>query len=51
MPWVERHRRRTPYSWFQRTTVRSHYRRPAGRIPILPIAIALVVIVVLIAIF
>ena len=51
MPWVRRHRRSVPYSWFRSTTVQSHYRRSPSSIPIIPIAIALIVIVLLIAIF
>jgi hypothetical protein len=50
MPWVSSHRRRT--GLFGRNTwVRSHYRRRAGRVPIVPIVIAAVVILVLIAVF
>ncbi|WP_309113198.1 hypothetical protein [Saccharothrix sp.] len=51
MPWVRRHHRRTPYSWFRGTTVRSHFRRSPGRVPVVPIAIAVAVILLLIAIF
>ncbi|MFD9699801.1 hypothetical protein [Lentzea sp. NPDC059081] len=50
MPWVRRHRRSAPYSFFRTTTVRSHYRRPAGSTWVL-VAIAIAVIVLLIAIF
>jgi hypothetical protein len=50
MPWVRSHRRRT--SLFGRSTwVRSHYRRAPGRVPIIPIVLAIIVILVLIAIF
>jgi hypothetical protein len=50
MPWVRSHRRRS--SLFSRSTwVRSHYRRPAGRVPIVPIVNAVVVILVLLALF
>ena len=51
MPWVRRHRRHTPYSWFRSTTVRSHFRRSPGSIPIVPIVIVVAVILLLIAIF
>ncbi|GAA0209038.1 hypothetical protein GCM10010492_03380 [Saccharothrix mutabilis subsp. mutabilis] len=51
MPWVRRHRRHTPYSFFRGTTVRSHFRRAPGRVPIVPIVIAVAVILLLIAIF
>ncbi len=50
MPWVRRHRRSAPYSWFRTTTVRSHYRRPAGGVWI-PVLVAIAVIVLLIALF
>ncbi|MFS8096695.1 hypothetical protein LFM09_06095 [Lentzea alba] len=50
MPWVSRHRRRTPYSWFRSTTVRSHYRRRPGGAWI-PLLVVLAVIVLLIALF
>ncbi|MFD4675562.1 hypothetical protein ACFWNN_37945 [Lentzea sp. NPDC058450] len=50
MPWVRRHRRSRPYSWFGSTTVRSHYRRPANSKWIL-LAVAIAVIVLLIALF
>jgi len=50
MPWVRRHRRSAPYSWFRTTTVRSHYRRPATGL-LIPILIAIAVIVFLIAVF
>lgn len=46
MPWVERHRRRLPYSWFRSTTVRSHYRRPTG-LPIIWIVIGVAVVLFL----
>ncbi|WP_197288787.1 hypothetical protein [Nocardia sp. NRRL S-836] len=50
MPWVQRHRRRTPYSWFRSTTVRSHYRRrPLNAW--LPLVVVIAFIVLLIAIF
>ncbi|SFR29691.1 hypothetical protein SAMN04488564_12114 [Lentzea waywayandensis] len=50
MPWVRRHRRSAPYSWFRSTTVRSHYRRPQGSMWI-PIVVAIAVIVLLIVLF
>lgn len=50
MPWVSRHRRRVPGGWFRTTTVRSHHRRSPG-MPIVGIAIAVLVILLLIAIF
>lgn len=50
MPWVRRHRRSAPYSFFRSTTVRSHYRRPAGSMWI-PIVVAIAVIILLIALF
>jgi hypothetical protein len=51
MPWVRRHRRQLPHSWFRTTTVQGHYRRSPGSIPVIPIAIAIAVILLLIAIF
>ncbi|MET0134056.1 MAG: hypothetical protein ABW215_10740 [Kibdelosporangium sp.] len=51
MAWVRRHRRRVPGSWFRTTTVRSHHRTSPGTIPILSVAIAIAVILLLIAIF
>jgi hypothetical protein len=51
MPWVSRHRRRVPNGWFRTTTVRSHHRRSPGGIPIVGIAIAILVVLLLIAIF
>ena len=50
MPWVSRHRRHSPYSWFRTTTVRSHYRRPAGGVWI-PVLVVIAVILLLIALF
>ncbi|SES25057.1 hypothetical protein SAMN05216188_12810 [Lentzea xinjiangensis] len=50
MPWVRRHRRSAPFSFFRTTTVRSHYRRPATG-ALIPILIAIAVIVLLIAVF
>jgi hypothetical protein len=50
MPWVRRHRRSAPYSWFRTTTVRSHYRRPPGGV-LIPVLVAIAVIVLLIALF
>lgn len=47
MPWVRAHRRRTPYSWFRSTTVRSHYRRAPG-VPFIGIVIAVAVILLII---
>jgi hypothetical protein len=51
MPWVQRHRRRLPGSWFRSTVVRSHYRSSPGRVPILAVVAAIVVIVLLIVLF
>lgn len=51
MPWVRQHRRRVPNGWFRTTSVRSHYRRRAGGIPILGIVVAVLVILLLIALF
>ncbi|TDV57787.1 hypothetical protein [Actinophytocola oryzae] len=52
MPWVRRHRRSRPGLFnFGSTTVRSHYRRSPGSIPIIGIVVAIVVILILIAIF
>ncbi|ONI86813.1 hypothetical protein ALI22I_24795 [Saccharothrix sp. ALI-22-I] len=50
MPWVRRHRRHVPYSWFRTTTVQSHYRRSPATIPTI-IAVALAVILLLVVIF
>ncbi len=50
MPWVRRHRRRVPYGWGT-TSVRSHYRRRPGGFPIVGIVVAVIVILVLIALF
>lgn len=49
MPHVRRHRRRVPYGWGT-TTVRSHYRRRPG-VPIIGIVVAVLVILLLIALF
>lgn len=49
MPWVHRHRRRLPYSWFGTTTVRSHYRRSPGSYSVVAIVIALFAVILLIA--
>ena len=46
MPWVHRHRRRLPYSFFRSTTVRSHYRRSPG-FPIVVLVVAFVVVILL----
>jgi hypothetical protein len=52
MPWVRSHRRRVPYGWVRRTTVRSHYRRSPSHVPtIVGVVIAAVVILLLIALF
>jgi hypothetical protein len=53
MPWVRSHRRRVPYGLFRTrtTTVRSHHRRRPGGVPIIGIAVAILVILLLIAIF
>jgi hypothetical protein len=51
MPWVSRHRRRVPYGLFRTTTVRSHYRRRPGGVPVIGIVIAVLIILVLIAVF
>ena len=50
MPWVSRHRRRTPYSWFRTTSVRSHYRRRPGGM-LIPLIVVIAVILLLIALF
>ena len=50
MPWVREHRRSAPYSWFRTQRVRRHYRRPQGAMWI-PIVLAILLIVLLIAIF
>jgi hypothetical protein len=47
---VRRHTRRVPYGW-GRTTVRSHYRRSPGGIPVVGIVVAVIIILVLIALF
>lgn len=50
MSWVRSHRRRS--GLLSRSTwVRSHFRRSRGRVPIVPIAIAVIVVLVLIAVF
>jgi hypothetical protein len=51
MPWVRRHRRRVPYGWARTTSVRSHYRRPPGGVPLVSIVVAVIIILVLIALF
>lgn len=51
MPWVRRHRRHTPYSWFRTTTVRSHYRSRSGNLIVIVIVAVLAVILLLILIF
>ncbi|MFD9735179.1 hypothetical protein [Umezawaea sp. NPDC059074] len=51
MPWVQRHRRRTPYSWFRTTTVQAHHRKAPGTNAIIGLAIAFAVILLLIVIF
>jgi hypothetical protein len=51
MPWVSRHRRRVPGGLFRTTTVRSHYRRRPGGVPLLAIIGIVLVILVLIAVF
>ena len=50
MPWVRRHRRRVPYGWGT-TSVRSHYRRSPGFSPVVGIIVAVIIILVLIALF
>jgi hypothetical protein len=50
MPWVRRHHRRVPFGW-GRTTVRSHYRRSPGGVPVVGIVVAIIIILVLIALF
>jgi hypothetical protein len=50
MPWVERHRRRLPGSWFRTTTVQAHRRRPAN-FHWMVIAAVLGVIILLVVIF
>lgn len=48
MPWVQRHRRRVPYSWFRTTSVQSHYRRSPATIPtIIAVVLAIVLLIVL----
>lgn len=49
MPWVSSHRRR--HGWFRTTTVRSHYRRRPGGIPIIAIVAVVFVILLLVALF
>ena len=51
MPWVSRHRRRVPHSLFRTTTVRSHHRRRPGGVPLVGVVVAVLVILVLIALF
>jgi hypothetical protein len=51
MPWVRRHRRRLPYGWTRTTSVRSHYRRSPGGFPLVGVVVAVIVILVLIALF
>jgi hypothetical protein len=51
MPWVERHRRRVPGSWFRTTSVQAHHRRSPGTNAIIGLVIAFVVILLLIVIF
>jgi hypothetical protein len=51
MPWVERHRRRVPGSWFRTTSVQAHHRRSPGTNAIIGLVIAFAVILLLIAIF
>jgi hypothetical protein len=48
MPWVRSHRRRI--GWFRTTHVRSHHRSRPGY-PLLGIAVAVLVILLLIALF
>jgi hypothetical protein len=40
-----------PYGLFRTTTVRSHHRRSPGHVPLAAIIVAVVVILVLIALF
>jgi hypothetical protein len=40
-----------PRGWLRTTTVRSHHRRHPGGVPIIGIVVAVVVILVLIALF
>ncbi len=49
MAWVRRHHRRAPGSWFRTTTVRSHYRTPVGRVPLVAIVIGVLLLLVIIA--
>lgn len=52
MPWVRQHRRRVPYGLFRTTTVRSHHRRsPRSGVAVVALAIAVLVILLLIALF
>jgi hypothetical protein len=50
MPWVRSHRRRVPYG-FRTTRVRSHHRSRPGGFPIVAVAAAVLVILLLIALF
>ncbi|CCH32418.1 putative membrane protein [Saccharothrix espanaensis DSM 44229] len=50
MPWVSRHRRRVPHSWFRTTTVQAHHRRSPATIPTV-IAVVLAVALLLVLIF
>ncbi|QQQ78893.1 hypothetical protein IOD16_10950 [Saccharothrix sp. 6-C] len=48
MPWVERHRRRLPHSWFRTTSVDRHYRRSPATIPtVIAVVLAIVLLIVL----
>lgn len=50
MPWVDRHRRRLPGSWFRTTTVQAHRRRRPGFHWIV-LAAVLAVVLLLVVIF
>jgi uncharacterized integral membrane protein len=50
MPWVDRHRRRLPGSWFRTTTVQAHRRRRPGT-QWMVLAAVLAVILLLVIIF
>ncbi|WP_186762780.1 hypothetical protein [Lentzea tibetensis] len=48
MPWVRRHRRHTPYSWFRTTTVRSHHRSRPGNLWVVVAVVAVILLLILI---
>ncbi len=51
MPWVRRHRRSAPFSFFRTTTVRSHYRKPQGAKWMIPVIAVLAVLLLLVVVF